>query len=291
VSSVSDVFEADNRWLQPLKTEKNGFAEEFRLVALPADVAQDEECVPVSDDATGKRSKEKFYATAFREKQGNGRVMSLVWTQERGYWKIIAIRLEDNSDAGIIPKNAVIQVEPVEEEPQKIAGDSTAVQDITKFYQAWILERDVKEALRFVSQRSYQCLAAPSEDQEKLTPLARIQSGLELPLAEIPPQQNLSEMMSSVQPVNDLVRPVEQENSKAFAIMAAPDQKADGFLCENRHLPEDSPELQPADAKYGRYYLSASRLNLRDEESPAFLLLWTKEDARWKVVAWAIDAP
>jgi hypothetical protein len=114
---------------------------------------------------------------------------------------------------------------------------------------------------------------------------------LELPLAEIPPQQNLSEMMSSVQPVNDLVRPVEQENSKAFAIMAAPDQKADGFLCENRHLPEDSPELQPADAKYGRYYLSASRLNLRDEESPAFLLLWTKEDARWKVVAWAIDAP
>ena len=291
VNSVSAVFEADNRWSQSLKEEKNAFGTEFRLVALPADMAQDEECVPVSDDAAKKRSKEKFYATAFREKQGNGRVMSLVWTQERGYWKIIAIRLEDNSDVGIIPKSAVVQVEPVEEEPQKIADDSTAVRDITEFYQAWILERDVKQALRFVSQRSYQCLAVPSEGQEKLTPLARVQSGLKQPLAEIPPRRNLSEMMSSVQPVNELVRPVEQENSKAFAIMAVPDQKADGFLCENRHLHEDSPELQPADAKYGSYYLSASRLHLGDEESPAFLLLWTKEDARWKVVAWAIDAP
>jgi hypothetical protein len=98
-------------------------------------------------------------------------------------------------------------------------------------------------------------------------------------------------MMSSVQPFNDLVRPVEQENSKAFAIMAVPDQMADSFLCEIRHLPEEPPELQPAEAKYGTYYLSARRLNFGEEQSPTFLLLWASEKARWKLVAWAIDAP
>jgi len=65
----------------------------------------------------------------------------------------------------------------------------------------------------------------------------------------------------------------------------------DSFLCESRHSPEEPLKLKSADAKYGNYYLSASRLNFGEEESPAFLLLWTKEDARWKGVGWAIDAP
>jgi hypothetical protein len=289
--SVSDVFVADDEWSQQLKEAKNAFASEFRLVALPADMANDEECVSVSEQSSGKPSKEKFYATAFREKQDGQRVMLLVWTQERGYWKIVAIRLEDSSNAAIVPHNAAVQVEPVEKEPQKIAGDPTAVKEITEFYQAWILKRDTKQALQFLSQRSSQCLPAPTEDQKKLAPLARIQSGLEQPLNEIPSGKSLSDMMSSVQPVDDLVHPVEQDNSKAFAIMAVPDQMADSFLCENRHLPEEPLGLQPAEAKYGTYYLSASQFNYGEEQSPAFLLLWTKEKVRWKVVAWVVDAP
>ena len=97
--------------------------------------------------------------------------------------------------------------------------------------------------------------------------------------------------MSSVQPVNELVRPVEQVNSNAFAIMAVPDQMADSFLCQNRKLPEKTRELKPDDAKYGTYYLSANRLNYGEEESPALLLLWTREEDQWKVVAWAVELP
>jgi hypothetical protein len=292
VSSVTDVFAADNEWSSELKEAKNGFAPEFRLVALPADMASDEECVSIAEHGSAKQLKGKSYATTFREKRGAKRVMLLVWTQESGYWKIIAIRLEDSSsDATIIPKNSTVQVEPAEEEPQKITPDPTVVKDITNFYQAWILKRDVKQALPFISQRSYQCLTPPSEDQKKLAPLARIQSGLEQPLNEIASGENLGDMMSSVQPVNELVRPVEQENSNALAIMAVPDQMADSFLCENRPLPEERPELQPGEAKYGTYYMSASQLKFGEEQSPTFLLLWAKEEAHWKLVAWAVDAP
>ena len=98
-------------------------------------------------------------------------------------------------------------------------------------------------------------------------------------------------MMTSVQPSNEFLRPVQQQNSKAYAIMAVPDQMANSFLCQNRQLPEVAPDLTLAEAKYGTYYLAASRLNYGDEQSPALLLLWTKEEAGWKVVAWAVELP
>ena len=199
--------------------------------------------------------------------------------------------LKTASDAGIVPNNAAAQAEPAVEEPQSIAGDPAAVKDIAEFYQAWIVKRDVAQASTFASPRSYQCLAPPSKDQKNLTPIARIQSGLQQPLTRIPSGGNLADMMSSLQPTNDLLRPVQQENSKAYAIMAVPDQKAYSFLCQHRQQPESSPELNPADAKYGTYYLSASRLNYGEEQSPALLLLWTKEQAGWKVVAWAVELP
>ena len=290
VNSVADVFEPADKWSQASKPAKNAYSSEFRLVSLPVDMGEDEECVAIPADS--KRSKEKYFATAFREKNGDSRnkVMSLLWAQEGDYWKIIAIRIEDSSDAGLVPNNAALVV-PAAEEPRNIAGDPASVKDITQFYQTWILKRDVTQASGFASQRSYQCLSAPSEDQKKLTPTARIQSALEQPLTRIRSSANLSDMMSGVQPVDDLLRPVQQENSRAFAIMAVPDQMADSFLCQNRHLPESSPDLKPADAKYGAYYLTASRFNYGEEQSPALLLLWTKEEAGWKIVSWAVELP
>jgi hypothetical protein len=292
VNSVGDVFETADKWSPGLKEEKNRYTSEFRLVSVPTDMAWDEQCVAIGENESGKPTKEKYYATAFRGKQGDSsnKVMSLLWTQEGDYWKIIAVRIEDISDAGIVP-NTAAQTEPVEEEPQNIAGDPAAVNDITQFYLGWILQRDAKQASHFASQLSYQCLTASSGEQRELTPLARLQSSLERPLKKIRPGTNLSDMMSSVQPVNNLVRPVEQENSKAFAIMAVPDQMADSFLCQYRHLPEKSPALKPADAKYGTYFLSASRFNFGEEESPALLLLWTKERVGWRIVAWAVEVP
>ena len=292
VNSVGDAFEPADKWSQALKEAKNAYTSEFRLVSVPADMAPDEECVATPDDGSSKPSKEKYFATAFRGKQGNSRnkVMSLLWAQEGGYWKIVAIRIEDSSDASIVPNNAAAQAVPGVEEPQSIAGDAAAVKAIAEFYQTWIVKRDVARASTFASKNSYQCLA-PSEDQKSLTPTARIQSGLQQPLTRIPSGGNLADMMSSLQPTNDLLRPVQQENSKAYAIMAVPDQKAHSFLCQHRRQPENSAELNPADAKYGTYYLSASRLNYGEEQSPALLLLWTKEQAAWKVIAWAVELP
>jgi len=98
-------------------------------------------------------------------------------------------------------------------------------------------------------------------------------------------------MMSGMQPLDDLLRPVRHENSKAFAIMGVPNQMASSFLCQHRDQPESSPDLKPADAKYGEYYLTASRFNYQEEQSPALLLLWTRENAGWRIVAWAVELP
>ncbi len=292
VVSVAEVFEPTDQWLPELKVAKNEYGSEFRLVSVPSDIGDDVECVAAPPDESGRRSQEKYYGTAFRAKQGGSKykVMSLLWGQEGGYWKIIAIRIEDSSDVGIIPKKTAVTAS-AEEEPKSIAGDPEAVKNITQFYQTWVVERDSAQASKFASPRSYPCLQAPSSAEESLAPAARVRSALDRVLGRIPREANLADMMSSVQPVNDLLRPVEQENSKAFAIMAVPNQKADSFLCQNRHLPENTSELKPADAQYGKYYLSAGRLNFGEEQSPALLLLWTKENAGWRVVAWAVEVP
>ncbi len=148
VNSVADVFEPADKWSQALKPAKNAYASEFLLVNVPADMGPDEECVATPNDDTSKGSKEKYFATAFRGKQGDSRnkVMSLLWAQEGGYWKIVAIRIEDSSDAGIVPKNAAAQAVPAVEEPRSIAGDPAAVKDITEFYQTWIVKRNVVQA-------------------------------------------------------------------------------------------------------------------------------------------------
>ena len=291
-NSVADVFEPAGKWSPALKEAKNAYASEFLLVTVQADMEPDERCAPTLSEASGNRSKEKYFATVFRGKQGDSRnkVMTLLWAKEGDYWKITAIRFEDGSDADIVPRNSAGQVEPSVEEPRNIAGDPAAEKAILEFYQAWILKRDVVQASTFASPRSYECLPSPSKDQQKLTPIARIQSGLQQPLERIASGANLSDMMSSLQPRDDLLPPIPHEDSKAFAIMAVPDQMASSFLCQHRQL-EGAPDLKPADAKYGAYYLSASELNYGEEESPALLLLWAKEEAGWKIVAWAVELP
>jgi len=286
------VFEAATNWKPNLKEEKNAYPAEFRLVKVPSDMAQYQEC-DQADEESGKKEKGEFYGAAFRGKLGDGRnkVMLMLWTKEGKYWKVVAIRIEDGSDAGITPKTAAAASPVPEAAPDTIAGDPKAVKDISSFYQSWIGKRNPAEAARYVSERSYQCLTAPSGADKTMKPADRIQQALTNPLARVPQGQNLSDMMSGVQPVNELVRPVEQVNSNAFAIMAVPDQMADSFLCQSRQLPEKTRELKPDDATYGSYYLSANRLNYGEEESPALLLLWTKEKDQWKVVAWAVEVP
>jgi len=291
VDSVGDAFEAAQNWQVELKEAKNSYAAEFRLVVVPTDVGDDMECAAPQPDAGAKKSKEKYYATAFRGKQGTAKVMSLLWAQEGKYWKIVAIRVEDSNHSDIIPK--MTEAAPsAEVKPEEFTGDAKAVKDITDFYQTWIGKRDAAQAARYASERSYQCLGtAATEAEKKMKPIDRIRAGLERALSKIQPSASLSGMMSSVEPVNELVRPVEQENSKAFSVMAIPDQKADSYLCRKGHVPEKTPDLKPSDAKYGKAYLSASQFNFGDEESPTLLLLWSQERDRWKVVAWAIEVP
>jgi len=290
VKSVGEAFEADANWSPELKEAKNAYPTEFRLVSVPPDMGQEQECVSASEEG-GKKSKEKYFATALRGKQGYSRdkVMSLLWAEEGKYWKIVTIRVEDSDAAGIIPKKATAPT--TEAEPEAIGGDPRAVNDITGFYESWVGTRDTVKAASYATEQSYACMGAPLPEDKKLKPAERIRAALDRALERLPRGKNLSDMMTGVQPVNELVRPVEQEHSKAFAIMAVPNQMADSFLCQKRKAGVKAPELKKDEAKYGGYYLSASQLNFGEEESPALLLLWTQENKKWKIAAWAVDIP
>ena len=155
-TSVQDVFEAATNWKPDLKEEKNAYPTEFRLVEVPADMAQDLECVQ-TQGGSSKKDKGEFYGAAVRGKLGDGhnRVMSLLWTKEGKYWKIVAIRIDDGSDMGITPNTAAAAPSLSEHEPKTIARDPNAVKDISSFYESWMEKRDPAGAARYVSERSY----------------------------------------------------------------------------------------------------------------------------------------
>ena len=69
VNSVADVFEPAEKWSQALKPAKNAYPSEFRLVSLPADMGQDEECIAVPADESSKtEGREVFRHCVSREK-------------------------------------------------------------------------------------------------------------------------------------------------------------------------------------------------------------------------------
>jgi len=288
---VGEVFEPDTSWYPNLRDAKNAYASEFRLVSVPSGMGQDYECTPISDEESSKKHKEKYFATVVRGKQGDSRnkVMSLLWAEEGRYWKVVAIRIEDGSTASILPKTASKTLSDQNTSPEDFTGDPNAVNDITDFYKSWLISRNPAEAAHYASERSYSCIGPASQAERKMKPVDRIRIGLERPLAKIPEGKKLSEVMHGSRPVNELVRAVEHVNSEGFSIMAVPEQLADSFLCQGRK--KVPPEIQAKDARYGKYYLSASQLNLDGEESPALLLLWALEKERWKVIAWAVEEP
>lgn len=120
---------------------------------------------------------------------------------------------------------------------------------------------------------------------------ARIRSGLNGAIERVTKGTDLAGMMSAVEPVNALLRPVTHPQSSAFSIMGVPAEMAASFVCQTRRDAEAPGGLKPIEATYGAYYLSASRLNYEGEDSPALLLLWAKDRDRWKVAAWAVEVP
>jgi hypothetical protein len=164
--SVSDVFEPARAISEKLKEGENSFSSEFKLVSVPTDIGQEEECLPPAEN--DKKSKDKYFATAFREKSGNGnkKAMTVLWAQEGGYWKIVAIRLDDSDDTGMVPSKAASK-EPLEESPKSITADPKSLAAATSFYRDWLVSRNVKKALAYVAARSYPCLAAPAAPDKK----------------------------------------------------------------------------------------------------------------------------
>ena len=70
VNSVADVFEPAEKWSQALKPAKNAYPSEFRLVSLPADMGQDEECIAAPADESSKRiGREVFRHSVSREER------------------------------------------------------------------------------------------------------------------------------------------------------------------------------------------------------------------------------
>lgn len=293
-SSVAEMFEPAADWGKQLKESKNAYATEFRLVPVPPELGAEMQCSTAPESA-GSGNKEKYFVTAMRGRKGDSRskVLSLLWTQESDYWKIIAMRVEDQGQAGITPKIAKSKA-AAEPAVPSYQADPAAVKDITNYYETWLARRNVAKALPYVSERAYACLGPLSPEEKKAglsKPSDRLRASMQRVLEYAAASDRLTDTSAGVQPVNQFARPVTHGSSDAFAIMAVPDQMAQSFTCEGRGQPDKSKQLKVEEARYGSYYVTASQIHLTTGTSPVLLLLWQKEPQSWKAIAWAVELP
>ena len=70
-----------------------------------------------------------------------------------------------------------------------------------------------------------------------------------------------------------------------------PDWMAEDTTCQKRLEGAEATPLEARTPSYGRYYVSALRIDTVAGETVALLLGWTKEDGAWRIYAYKVAEP
>ncbi len=164
---------------------------------------------------------------------------------------------------------------PLGSEPEKLED---AAQE---FLTDWLVRRKVDESLQFMSERALACVDTDDDvDQEVLRDqgaTAALRAAMELGFEEMDAADNLTEAIDVILPWRESIRIIEQPFQNDFALLELTDSDASVYLCG------DPPETSTPDA-YGTYFATLFRFKLRG--SAILGILWVREQAGWRIVAW-----
>ena len=211
------------------------------------------------------------------------------WTGFRNWWRsFFGIGVSDGTRDATAEKSVPFPVEPR-------AGDKTVDVMTGDFLTAWLVEGNTREAMGYVSERSYACLAL---DQDDPTTLDRgmapflLASGLQAARDALGAHASLDGLTVGVRLTRPGLRVVTQPRHAQFVVYEVPDDIAANFDCESR---VSLAPAKRAGRTYGRYYGSTFYIQGPRGAVP-MVLLWARDRGFWRIVSWhtepdARDAP
>ena len=288
-----------------LKAVKQQYGNLFTVYAVPDGVAPEFECddqraLKDFEDArvTGMKKKyNRYYASVFRLEQPPevGQVITLLWTKEGSYWKIVSWDAEPE-DAKPQSAPDVRGTQTAEAPEGHTKADAALLQASHDFLREWLIKRDYVSAINYFSPKSYSCIdATVPSDQPKPSTAAQYLNYTQTAL------QTVAQDLESVQHLPDVIEPastdhpglklVSHKGDTAYTVVAVPDTLAPAMMCQTESQEHPYQPEESSDFKYGDYYGVLFTVRTPGEHPAALSFLWAKDNGQWKIVAYQMVSP
>jgi hypothetical protein len=292
------------------KVMKQSNATAFSLYQVTNGVAAELECDPENAYADFDKSRisktsgnyGSYFVSAFRLKATKGKsdAITLLWTKEGKYWKVVAWEIEpEEAKPGTMPDTRGRRALAAAAAPKAYSkADPDFLSASHDFLHSWLVADDFNQAATYFSQRANACANAYLAEGEKApaTPAeysTYIRSVITSVGKDVGTVQHLRDAMEPVQPSHDDLQAVPHAGEDAYTVVAVPDYLADSFGCEKESVshpfkPAGGTALQKT---YGNYYATLFALRTPGDHPAALTLLWNKEGGQWKIIAYEVLAP
>ena len=290
-----------------LRPIKQPYGAAFALYQVPNGTAADFECDPerAFDDYDKARVSRKttkygdYFASVFQLKpaQGKGDTVTMLWTREGNYWKVIAwdTEPEDAKPDAIPDTRQRAAAAPAPEVHTK--GDHDLLRTTDQFLHSWLVADNFVAAARFFSPQSYDCASAfltPGE-QAPQTPeqyAVLLRDSLTIVGKDVGQVHHLRDAVEAVEPDHDDLKTVAHSGADAYTVVAVPDYLAASFTCQDKAVPPDQVATADSQPKtYGKYYATLFALRTPGDHPASLAFLWSKENGQWKIVSYSLMAP
>ena len=168
------------------------------------------------------------------------------------------------------------------------AGKATIEKMTRDFLSAWLLEGNLVEAMGYVSERAYPCIALESRQPESfdrgMAPFILL-NGMKRVHDALGSHESLEGLTLGVRLTDPALKVVDQPYHPQFVIYSVPDDVAVSFDCASRSNLGASRRVH----QYGNYFGTVFFLQAPAGRGETVALLWGKEGDYWKIVSYETE--
>ena len=275
-----------------LKVVRQSHHAQFVIYSVPDDVAEAFECqnpLPTFEVKPARRRYGNYFGTIFYVGGRKNTTVALLWARDNDYWKIVAWQTGFETRAAPSPDTPDVKI-------VRAAADRSLVDAARDFLESWFIRKDYGSTFQYLSERSYACynlMRDPEQPAATSTADAalKVRAAIERAGQEAGTARDLDQLLSSVEPVHPAVHLLYHRYARTFALTSVPTALADAMDCAARAKGPHFTGVTGSGADYGTAFGMNVRVQAAGGEAPVLRLLWLKENGKWRIAAYDVEAP
>ena len=206
------------------------------------------------------------------------------WSGFDNWWAgLFGVRLEQSDYQDTVTDDRL----QVPQFPRK--GKETIDKAMYDFLSAWLVEGNVMEAVAYISERSYPCMAR--ERGMDTVDLGMAPFMMMVAMRDVYDalggKSRLEDITLGVRLANPSFRLVRQDDHAQFVLYSVPDDVAQAFDCSSRTTIPDSRSRWGRE--YGNYFGATFFIDAPGRRGSTLALLWARERDYWQIVAYEVE--